>query len=248
VAYGNHYQNGYRGRDLSGTGLGLAWDFIVVHESAHEWWGNNITTKDIADMWVHEAFAAYSESLYTECERGTAAAARYVIGTRTSVENDRPVVGPYGVNREGSGDMYYKGSNMLHTIRQVVGDDRRWRAILRGLNATFRHQTVTGAQVQQYIAAQAGVDLAPVFAQYLTTTRLPTFEYRSAGDTLAYRWADVVPGFAMPLRVTAGGRATLLRPTTAWQTVPLPAADGAALRVDENFYVLTRVLPATPAR
>ncbi|HUX32648.1 MAG TPA: M1 family metallopeptidase, partial [Gemmatimonadaceae bacterium] len=170
VAYGNRFENGYLGRDLSHTGLGLAWDFIIVHESAHEWWGNNITMQDQADMWVHESFANYAESLYEECQHGTADGARYVIGTRANVTNDRPIIPAYGVNAEGSGDMYYKGGNMLHTIRQIVNDDAKWRGILRGLNKTFWHQTVTGAQVEHYISAQAGVDLRTVFQQYLTTT------------------------------------------------------------------------------
>ncbi|HYW06031.1 MAG TPA: M1 family metallopeptidase, partial [Longimicrobium sp.] len=189
VAYGNHYRNGYLGRDLSGTGLGLAWDYILVHESGHEWWGNNITTRDIADMWVHEGFTTYSESLYTECQQGKAAGARYVIGQRRAVENDEPIVGPYGVNQRGSGDMYFKGANMLHTIRQVVGDDAKWRGILRGLNSTFGRQTVTGAQVQAYMSREAGIDLSRVFQQYLTTTRIPVLEYRLQGSTLSYRWA-----------------------------------------------------------
>jgi aminopeptidase N len=240
VAYGNHYQNGYLGKDLSGSGWGLQWDFIIIHESAHEWFGNSITTQDIADMWVHESFANYAENLYTECRFGTAAGAAYVIGTRSKVRNDRPIIGHYGVNDEGSGDMYYKGGNMLHTIRQIVGDDEKWRAILRGLSATFRHQTVTGAQVQEYITRQAGVDLQPVFAQYLTTTKIPALEYSLDGSTLSYRWADVVPGFAMPVRVSLARSDTItLHPTTTWQTMRT-STRASQLSVDPNFYVIAR--------
>ncbi len=260
VAYGNHYRNGYLGRDLSGTGLGLTWDFIIVHESGHEWWGNSITTRDIADMWVHEGFTSYAEALYVECRDGKAAGARYVIGTRARVRNDRPIVAPYGVNAEGSGDMYFKGANMLHTIRQLVGDDERWRATLRGLQQHFRHQVVTGAQVEAYMSAQLGLDLAPVFAQYLTTTAIPTLEYRhTSGDSLAFRWAGVTPGFAMPVRVRLPGGATLpLRPTAAWGRVALPASAAMpasparaarevtaagprwALQIDPDYYALAR--------
>jgi aminopeptidase N len=241
IAYGNHFENGYLGRDLSGTGWGLKWDFIIVHESAHEWWGNSITSKDLADMWVHESFANYAENLFTECQNGKAAGAAYVIGTRKAVQNDRPIVGHYGVNNEGSGDMYYKGGNMLHTIRQIVGDDERWRAILRGLNATFWHQTVTGKQVEDYISQQAGIDLSPVFAQYLTTTKIPVLEYRLDGSALSYRWADVVPGFAMPVRVAPTGTDfVMLHPTAAWQRTPGTATDASQLRVDPNYYVLVR--------
>ncbi len=241
IAYGNRFHNGYRGRDLSATGYGLDWDFIVVHESAHEWFGNNITTDDVADMWVHESFANYSESLFTECQHGTAAGAAYVIGVRKLIKNDRPIVGVYGVNREGSGDMYYKGGNMLHTIRQVVADDARWRSILRGLSSTFRHQTVSGRQVEDYISRRAGIDLSTVFAQYLTTTRVPTLEYAVDGGTLSYRWTDVVPGFAMPVRVTvADSMLAVIRPTERWQTMPVRLSSPAAFSVDPNFYVLAR--------
>ena len=241
VAYGNGYLNGYRGKDLSGTGWGLTWDFIIVHETAHEWFGNNLTTADIADMWVHEAFANYSESLYTECRYGPAAGAAYVIGTRAHVENDRPIVGTFGVNARGSGDMYSKGGNMLHTIRHVLGDEARWMGILRGLNAEFRHRIVTGREVREYIEAQAGVPLGKVFEQYLTTTRIPVLEYRLAGQRLSFRWADVVPGFDMPVRVRVSADSTVrLNPTATWQTTALPLPHPEEFRVDENFYVVAR--------
>jgi len=241
VAYGNHYQNGYLGRDLSGTGLGLRWDFIIVHESAHEWWGNNLSAQDHADMWVHESFANYAEGLYTECQLGKTAGAAYVIGTRIGIRNDRPIIPAYGVNAQGSGDMYPKGGNMLHTIRQILDDDAKWRGILRGLNQTFRHQTVTGKQIEDYISREAGIDLSPVFAQYLTTTQIPIFEYRVEGTTLSYRWTDVVPGFTMPVRVMISGLGTqLLHPTETWQTLTLPGPGPASVIVDENFYVTTR--------
>jgi aminopeptidase N len=242
VAYGNRFQNGYLGRDLSRTGRGLAWDFIVVHESAHEWWGNSITVKDGADMWVHEGFANYAENLYTECQTGSKeAGADYVIGTRALVRNDSPVIGAYGVNDEGSGDKYYKGGNMLHTIRQIVGDDVKWRSILRGLNATFRHQTVTTKQIEGYISSQAGVDLDKVFDEYLRTTMIPVLEYKLDGGTLSYRWANVVDGFAMPVRARVGADSwTLLRPTGSWQTAPATLAKAADFQVDRNWYVTVK--------
>jgi len=241
VAYGNGYHNGYKGKDLSGTGWGLTWDFIIVHESAHEWFGNNITTADIADMWVHESFANYSESLYTECRFGPAAGAEYVIGTRALIQNDRPIVGTYGLNARGSGDMYPKGGNMLHTIRHIIDDDARWTRILRGLNAEFRHRIVTGRQVREYITAQAGVPLEKVFDQYLTTTRIPALEYRLDGSKLSYHWADVVPGFAMPVRVRVSPDSTVrLAPTEAWQTAVLPLRYPEDFAVDPNFYVIPR--------
>jgi len=241
VAYGNWYANGYRGRDASGTGLGLKWDFIIVHESAHEWFGNNITAKDNADMWVHESFANYAEGLYTECLFGKEAGADYTIGTRRGIRNDRPIIPSYGVNDQGSGDMYPKGGNMLHTIRQIVGDDEKWRGILRGLNQTFWHQTVMGKQVEEYISAHAGSNLTKVFDQYLRTTQVPVLEYTSAGATLSYRWTDVVPGFAMPLKVTLSPDSfSVVQPTEAWQRVTLQLATPAAFKVDPNYYVIAR--------
>ncbi|HEY0066603.1 MAG TPA: M1 family metallopeptidase, partial [Flavisolibacter sp.] len=173
VAYGNKYQNGYMGRDLSGTGVGLKWDFIIVHETGHEWFGNNITTKDVADMWVHEGFTSYSETLFSEFHFGKDSANAYVQGLRRNIDNDIPIIGHYGVNQEGSGDMYYKGSNMLHTIRQIVNDDAKFRNIIRGLNKDFYHQTVTTRQVEDYISKQSGKNLSKVFDQYLRTTDIP---------------------------------------------------------------------------
>jgi aminopeptidase N len=244
VAYGNHYQNGYHdakapggSKDLSHTGLGMEWDFIIVHESAHEWWGNNISAADHADMWIHESFANYSESLFEECQKGKEAGAKYVIGTRANVTNDAPIIGHYSVNNEGSGDMYYKGGNMLHTIRQIINDDTKWRAILRGLNTTFRHGIVSGHDIEDYINTKSGINFDKVFTQYLMTTRVPTFEYDILGGTLWYRWSNVIPGFDMPIRAHAmEGRDVLLRPTETWKSVPLDIGPDA-FKLDENFYV-----------
>lgn len=241
IAYGNHYRNGYVGNDLSHTGWGLKWDFIIVHESAHEWFGNSITTKDLADMWVHESFANYAECLYTECLYGKDAGAAYVIGTRQNVLNDKPIIGQYGVNDEGSGDMYYKGGNMLHTMRQIIGDDQKWRQILRGLGKTFRHQTVTGQQVEQYINQVSGIDFSKVFTQYLTTTKIPVLEYRINHDTLYYRWTNAVAGFNMPVKVTlANDKYTLIHPVGTFRSAPLHLKNAADFKVDSNFYVNVR--------
>ncbi|MHB1224237.1 MAG: M1 family metallopeptidase [Gemmatimonadaceae bacterium] len=245
VAYGNEYRNGYRGRDRSGTGWGADWDFIIIHESAHEWWGNSITASDPADMWVHEGFTNYAESIYVECRSGEKAGAQYNIGNRRSIRNDAPIVAAYGVNQQGSGDMYDKAGNMLHMIRQVIDDDARWRSILRGLNSTFRHRTVSGAQVQAYINEHSGHDFGRLFEQYLTTTRIPVLEVRRSGDDVMYRWQDVVPGFDMPVRVTAAGRPfQWIRPTEGWQTLRAPMPAGGRLLVDPNFYVWMRHLDA----
>ena len=250
VAYGNHFKNGYLGHDLSHTGLGMQWDYIIIHESAHEWWGNNITAKDPADTWVHESFASYAEGIYTECQQGKEAGAAYVRGLRQNIANDRPVVGHFGVNNEGSGDMYYKGANLLHTIRQIVGDDEKWLAILRGLNKTFWHQTVTGMQVRDYISGQSGVNLAKVFEQYLMTPRIPVLQYKLSGSTLSYRWANAVPGFDMPVRIaTSATEWRRITPGDSWQTADVSYGSANAFRVDDNYYVtVENVSGALPAR
>ncbi len=241
IAYGNHYLNGYRGRDRSGTGHGMKWDFIIVHETAHEWWGNNVTMKDAADMWIHESFADYAEGLYTECQQGKRAGAEYIIGKRESISNDRPIVGIYGVNYEGSGDMYNKGGNMLHTIRQLVNDDAKWRRIIRGIGRTFWHRTVSGKQIEDYMSRQSRLDLEKVFDQYLRTTRVPVLEYRIDGRTLSYRWANVVPGFDMPVKVTLSpGAFSFIQPVERWLTSPLSLPRPEDFRVDENFYIVAK--------
>jgi len=242
TAYGNQYKNGYLGMDLSHTGWGLKWDFIIVHESGHEWFGNNITTKDLADMWVHEGFTAYSETLFTQYYYGTEAGNDYVIGTRKEIDNDKPVIGKYGVNQEGSGDMYYKGSNMLHTIRHVINDDTLFREILRGLNKTFYHQTVTSKQVEDYFSKMAKKDLSKIFDQYLRTTKIPVLEYKVKGDRISYRWANCIAGFNMPVMLADSGK-TWLYPTTKWKSVT-GTKDFLVnqMKVDRNFFVQVKKL------
>jgi hypothetical protein len=237
VAYGNKYKNGYLGNDRSQTGLGTTWDFIIIHESAHEWWGNNVSSADHADMWIHESFANYAENLYQECLTNKADGAKYTIGQRHIIQNDAPIVGRFGVNAEGSGDMYDKGGSMLHTIRQIINDDEKWRSILRGIQSTYGKQTVSGHQIFDYINSHSGIDFDKVFTQYLYTTRIPILQYDIQGNTLWYRWFDVIPGFDMPVKAqVAPGAMTLLHPTENWKSMPISVAD-SAFRVDENFYV-----------
>ncbi|SFV27753.1 M1 family metallopeptidase [Thermoflavifilum thermophilum] len=244
VAYGNHYENGYLGRDLSGTGWGLKWDFIIVHESAHEWFGNNITDEDIADMWIHESFANYAEALYVECRYGKKAGEEYVIGCRKNIRNDRPIIGYYGVNDEGSEDMYYKGGNMLNMIRQIIHHDSLWRQILRGLNHTFWHQTVTSRQIEQYIIQQSHIDLQPVFDQYLRTTKIPVLEYAYKGGRLYYRWQNTIPDFHMPVDVRIDNHAYRLQVHTQWQEMSIPAGNQHSFEVNQNYYITVREVTA----
>ena len=232
VAYGNHFENGYLGRDLSGTGVGLNWDFIIIHESGHEWFANNITAKDQADMWIHESFTAYSETLFTEKYMDKNAAETYVRGTRQAVENDIPIIGKYGIRNEGSGDMYYKGANMLHTIRQVINDDEKFRQILRGLNKDFYHQTVTTQQIENYISTQSGIDFSSVFDQYLRTTKIPTLEYSQTGNLLKFRYQNAVEKLKLPIRINGNQE---ISPTEQWQTITLKT--DASVVFDDNYFV-----------
>ena len=240
VAYGNGFKNGYRGRDLSASGWGLKWDFIIVHESGHEWFANNITTVDIADMWVHEGFTNYSETLFTEYYYGKEAGSDYCIGTRRLIENDKPIIGPYGVNKEGSGDMYYKGGNMLHTIRYVINDDEKFRTILRGLNSKFYHSVVTTKQIESYMTEQSGKDLSKIFDQYLRTTMIPVLEYKFSVQNMYYRWTNCVDGFNMPVKLD-DTKENWLKATTEWKTVAVTSdilKEG--LKIDRNFYITVK--------
>jgi aminopeptidase N len=229
VSYGNRYKFGYMGRDMSGNGWGLKWDFIIIHESGHEWFGNNITTNDLADMWVHEGFTNYSETLFVDYIFGNKAGNEYNFGIRKGIRNDSPIIPAYGVNAQGSGDMYPKGGNMLHAIRHSLNNDALFRSVLRGLNQTFYHKTVTTAQIENYISKKTGFNYAKVFDQYLRTTQVPTFEYYVANGKAFYRYSNCVKGFNLPLSLTKAGVKTLkIIPSESWQQVTL-AKDQEAL-------------------
>jgi len=236
VTYGNKYANGYLGRDVSGTGWGDKFDFIIIHESGHEWFANNITYKDMADMWIHESFTAYSESIYTDYLYGKEAGADYVIGTRKNIRNEAPIIGDYDVNKSGSGDMYSKGANMLHTIRTIINDDELWRSILRGLNKEFYHSTVSTKQIEYYISDKSHINFSKVFDQYLRNSDLPSFQYSIEGERLSYRWTKVVPGFDMPVYVKIDGAPIKLAPTTSKKVIAL-TNEIKSLEVNRNFYV-----------
>ncbi len=236
VAYGNGFQNGYRGRDLSGSGWGLKWDFIIVHESGHEWFGNNITSNDLADMWLHESFTNYSETLFTDFHFGTAAGNAYVQGTRALIRNDAPIIATYNVNDQGSGDMYYKGGNLVHIIRQLFKSDEKFRTALRELNKTFYHKTVNTKEVESFFSTKTGLNLSPVFDQYLRNTSIPTLEIKKGKKEIMYRWKDCIPSFNMPVRLMSDKESKWIYPTSSWKTLKT-SADYSKLTVDKNFYV-----------
>ncbi len=244
VAYGNKYMNGYLGRDLSGTGWGLKWDFIVVHESGHEWFGNNITSKDIADMWIHEGFTNYSETLFTQWLSGKEAGSAYNKGARKNIRNDKPILGTYNVHNTGSGDMYPKASAMLHSIRMSMNNDDKFRQLLRHLNKKFYHQIVTTPMIEKEISLFAGYSVKSIFTQYLTTTQVPSFDYKlsSDGRTLSYRYSNAVNNFYMPLQVKTNNGYLILKPqVNTWQTVRLTTAQSNNLQLEnlENYFYIS---------
>jgi aminopeptidase N len=232
ITYGNKYKNGYLGRDLSGTGWGSKWDFIIIHESGHEWFANNITYIDIADMWIHESFTNYSETLFTEYHYGLKAGQDYVIGSQANISNVSPIVGKYNLNQAGSGDMYAKGGNMLHTIRHIIKDDEKFRMILRGMNIDFYHQTVSGSQIENYISSKSGIDFSRVFDQYLRDVRIPVLKVVKTKKKLKYNWEQVVTGFDMPIMVKIDGAEKWLKPEQTPKVIK-----GKNIEVDRNFYI-----------
>jgi aminopeptidase N len=238
VAYGNGYQNGYHGLDLSGTGWGIKWDFIIEHESSHEWFGNNITSKDLADMWIHESFADYSETLYTEYLFGKDAGNAYNTGIRKRIKNNETIIAHYNVNEEGSGDMYYKGGNMLQTIRHSLNNDVKWRDILRGLGKTFYHQTVTTKQIEDYISKTAGIDFSKVFDQYLRNTQIPQLSYYYSDDKkkVYYRWDSCIAGFNLQLVLSLDDKSIRVSPTQQWKTLD-DASFFDTVWILKNYYI-----------
>lgn len=241
IAYGNKYQNGYLGRDLSNSGWGLNWDFIIVHEAGHEWFGNNISNKDVADMWIHEGFTSYAETLYTESLFGKEAGSNYVIGTRSSIANEKPLIGEYGVNQEGPSDIYNKGANMIHTFRTWLNNDEKFRQILRGINQTFYHQTVTTEQIEDYLAKESGLDLKAFFNQYLRSKEVPILEIKQEGKVFLYRYYNVVDGFNMPLRLVDSS--IILTPTSNWTELKHSNFKSSFdINVDLNYYIHTIVI------
>ena len=238
VTYGNRFMNGYIGLDMSRSGWGLKFDYIIIHESAHEWFANSITYEDIADLWVHESFADYAEGLYVEYFYGKEAGSQYLLGTRSLIMNDRPAIGIYNVNKRGSEDVYAKGGNMLHTLRQIVNDDEKWRGILRGLNKDFYHMVVKGSQIENYLSEKTGINLKPFFNQYLRDIRIPVFEYFVIGKDLTFRWNNCVAGFNMPLKIYISGKEQIVKPTPNLTTVKLDI-ENAVIKVDPEYYVAT---------
>lgn len=216
----------------------MKFDFIIIHESGHEWFANNITNNDVADMWVHEGFTCYSENIYLDYHFGKKASSEYVVGLRRSILNDIPIIGNYNVSHSGSSDKYYKGANMLHTIRQLIDNDEKWRQILIGLNKDFYHQTVSSKQVEDYIMQKSGLDLNVFFNQYLRTTMIPKVEYKVEDNKLKFRYTDILKNFKMPVIAIINGKEEWVEPTSEWKTKEFSSSIETA-EIKKDFYVIT---------
>jgi aminopeptidase N len=236
IAYGNNYQMGYRGKDRSGTGVGLLFDFIIVHESGHEWFGNSITAADIADNWIHEGFTTYSETLFAEYWFGKEKAFEYTRGEWKNIANDRPVIGNYGVNDAGSGDKYDKGSALVHTIRLLMNNDEKFRAMLHKMNDTFYHKQINTKQMEDFIIGYSGLALQPIFNQYLRTTMIPELECVKKQRTFKFRFKNIVPGFELPLMYTMNGKLFHQTVGADWEELNLPEGSSNIL-FKEDFLI-----------
>jgi aminopeptidase N len=233
VTYGNHFTNGYLGADWTGVGISPRFDFIIIHESAHEWFGNSITAADRSDMWIHEGWATYLESLYVESRWGKADALKYLNGFKPKVKNRAPIVSARGVDSTPPEDQYFKGALFINTLRSVVNEDARWWALLHGFYQRFQYQTILTEDVVEYFNQQTGMNLTPIFEQYLRHSALPVLALRWAPGVVRYRWVADEPGFAMPVMVGSKDRWQMIHPTTAWQTMETPLSkDGFAVATD----------------
>lgn len=243
VTYGNHFTNGYLGRDWTGVGISPKFDFIIIHESAHEWFGNAINAADVSDMWIHEAWATYLESLYVEYRWGHDAALKYLDGYKSKVRDQRPIVGPRGVLYDPPEDQYFKGALFINTLRSVVNNDPRWFAWLHDFFQHFKYHSIMTEDVVSYFNQKTGMDLTPIFNQYLRRTAIPLLElkFNQADGSVAYRWKVDEPGFAMPIRVGSAAEAEdrwqIIRPTTEWQTMKTPLTKERFEVATDLYYV-----------
>jgi aminopeptidase N len=236
VAYGNHYMKGYMGMDMTDTGIGLQFDYIIVHESGHEWFGNSITSKDIADMWIHEGFTTYSETVFVECQYGYEKAMEYIGGQQKNTENRKPVIGVFGVNKPGSGDMYYKGAAMLNTLRHVVNDDKKWWDLILNYSLTYKKGIIDTETVINYFNTKSGMNLTPIFDQYLRYKNIPKLEVKLKKNKLEYRWVTDVKSFVMPVGLLINGKPLRLNATNDWQSVSVDASNVDAVQLEKNKY------------
>jgi aminopeptidase N len=252
VAYGNHFENGYYGRDWTGVGISPKFDFIIIHESGHEWFGNSITAADPSDMWIHEGWTTYMESLYVEYRWGKADALRYLNGLKPKVENERPIIPPRGTNAEPPQDQYFKAALMINSLRSVINDDPKWLVDLHDFYQQFKYQNIMTEDLERWWSARTGMNLAPFFDEYLRHADIPTLEIRrgSGPYELQYRWLADEPGFAMPIKVGEPGNWRVIMPvTTQWKSM-IDLEDPEKLQVPTDLYYVNwnGVVLATEAK
>jgi aminopeptidase N len=239
VTYGNLFKNGYLGRDWTGVGISLRFDFIIIHESGHEWFGNSITAADPADMWIHEGWTTYLEGLYVEYNWGKDDAIKYLNGDKARVKNHRPIISERGVNAEPDQDQYFKGALMLNTLRSVVNDDTKWWALLHGFYQHFKYQNILTEEVVSYFNQQTGMNLTPIFDQYLRHAQIPRLEllFGEEPGLVMYKWRADEEMFAMPVRVGRPGEWQIIHPTTEWQWMKTPLSKDDFQVATELYYV-----------
>lgn len=238
IAYGNKFSNGYLGTDLSGSGWGMKWDYIIVHESGHEWFGNSITSNDLADMWIHESFTDYSEILFTEYWYGKEAGLDYLVGLRKNIANDKPIIADYGVNKEGSTDMYYKGSQLIHIIRTEINNDTIFRQMLRDMQAAFRYKSVDSKTLEDWIINYTHLPLKTIFDQYLRTADIPFLALHYDNEKWECKWVKSVPDLWLPIRFANDEWVT---PSDDWKPIPGTGNMEDPIKVDGRFYINTQV-------
>jgi aminopeptidase N len=219
VTYGNRFANGYLERDWTGVGVSPKFDFIIIHESGHEWFGNAVSAADVSDMWIHEGWTTYLECLYVERLHGRDDALKYTNGYKAKVRNREPIITQRGIHRTPSQDMYFKGALFLHTLRSVVDDDARWFALLHDVFQHFKYQNILTEDLVSFVNARLGTNLTPVFDEYLRQADLPTLEvaFDETDGTMAYRWKAQERGFDMPIKAGRRGALETLHPTTDWK-------------------------------
>jgi aminopeptidase N len=239
VTYGNLFKNGYLGRDWTGVGISLRFDFIIIHESGHEWFGNSITAADPADMWIHEGWTTYLEGLYVEYNWGKDDAIKYLNGDKARVNNQRPIIAERGVNAEPDQDQYFKGALMINTLRSVVNDDAKWWALLHGFYQHFKYQNILTEDVVAYFNQQTGMNLTPIFDQYLRHMQIPRLEllFGEEPGLVMYKWRADEEKFAMPVRVGKPGEWQIIHPTTQWQWMKTPLSKDEFQVATELYYV-----------
>ncbi len=241
IAYGNKYMRGYLGGLIPKN---MDWDYIIVHETGHEYFGNSISCNDISEMWIHEAFTTYMEALYVEYHYNYEEAEKYMLSQKFFIANREPVIGPADVNFDdwAGSDHYYKGAWILHTLRHTLRDDARWFELLKGFYQQHAHSNIDSEAFFQYVNAFTGQNYDAFFEQYLRYPILPALVYRlepiGSDLRLSYRWAADVPDFRMPVAVGKKGAYEWIQPGVEWQTILLRQLTREEFRVATEWFLI----------